>query len=171
MAESNTVKVLRALLTPAAALEAAFQQLLTERNVNTAVGAQLDAVGKLVGRARQGVADDEVYRRFIRATISANKSDGLIEDLLTIARLVVDDDDASFVFDNQGAAAYVLRVEDVAVSESTARVLIALLIKATAGGVRGVLGWTEEPPANVGRWTTQGTWGTALWGRVSSKEI
>src|SRR5262245_2616348 len=66
MGDSNTQKALRALLAPAASLEHALQQLLTERNVNTAIGAQLDLIGKIVGRPRAGVADDEIYRRYIR---------------------------------------------------------------------------------------------------------
>lgn len=114
MAESRTQRALRVLLSPYQPLLHAALACLTERNINTARGVHLDAIGKLVGRPRNGETDDEVYRRYCRAQISANKSDGTIEDILKVARLVIDDPAASIQLDNVGRAAYILRVEGIA---------------------------------------------------------
>lgn len=144
--KTKIVALLRALVGPCASLELALQCLLTLRSVNTAVGAQLDVIGKLVGRPRNGVTDDDVYRRYIRAQIAANNSDGLIDQILTIAELVIFDDDARLRFRNEGTAAYVLVVDDVPVSAVVAKVLITMLRRATAAGVRGMLHTNAGPP-------------------------
>jgi hypothetical protein len=170
MGESNTQKALRALLSPAAELEAAMQAVLRGRNVETAIGVQLTLIGKLVGRTGRD-PDDEIERRLVRAQIAANKSDGLVEDKIAVATMVLDDPAARIVIDMVGAAATILRVEDVAVSEVVAAVLVQLVIKAASGGVRQIVEWSGADPATVGRWTTQGTWGTAVWARGVDKEI
>ncbi len=141
--ENNIRKLLRIYCAPMQALEDCLQQMLTERSVGTAVGAQLDLVGKIVGQDRIGL-DDDAYRRYIRARISANKSDGLIEDLILVAKLLIDDLVASIVIDNQGIATVVLRVEDLPVSEALADILITFLLTTKAGGVRVILESSAE---------------------------
>ncbi len=138
MADNNIKKLLRALAAPFQDMEDTLQQLLTERAVNTAIGAQLDAVGKLVGRARNGL-DDDTYRRYIRAQIQSNRSEGLVEEMLLITELVVFDDAATYVLDNQGIAAFVIRVENVTVSFEVAAVAISFLRKSVSAGVRVIL--------------------------------
>lgn len=150
--ETNTQKLIRVLMSPAADLENALLAVLAGRNVDTAVGFMLDLLGKLVGRPRNGVTDDELYRRYVKAQISANKSDGLIEDILTIARLVVSNDDASIVLYNDGAAAYTVAVEGVATTVEVATVLAALVIRATAAGVRAIIQWSSSPPEETFRY-------------------
>jgi hypothetical protein len=147
--ETNTQKVLRALLAPAAALEAAMQQVLTQRAIDTAVGVQLTALGKLVGMDRQGVTDDEIYRRFVRAAVVANKSNGLIDDILTIGKLVVNDVGAVFTLRNEGAAAFVLAISGVAVTDAVAAVLIKLIRQATGAGIRAILEYSSAAPSTV----------------------
>lgn len=56
--------------------------------IDNATGHDLDVLGQIVGQPRNGQLDDE-YRRFIRARIKTNRSDGKIEQLLTIALLVL----------------------------------------------------------------------------------
>lgn len=136
-------KFLAALITPFQDLEDANQQLLVERRIDTAVGVQLDIIGKLVGCAREGVTDDEIYRRRIRATVCVNKSDGIIEDILTVSDLVVYDDDAYYHVTAVGIAAVELVIEDIVVEYELAGVLIKLLRRTVSGGVRLVLEfWT-----------------------------
>jgi hypothetical protein len=147
--ETNTQKVLRALLSPAAALESAMRQVLTLRSIDTAVGAQLEAIGDLVGMPRQSVADDEIYRRYVRAAIATNKSDGVTEDILTIARLVVNDGAATLSNKNQGIAAFVLVVGGIAFSDAVATVLVTLLRRAAADGVRPVLEYSASTPSTT----------------------
>lgn len=160
---SNIRKMLTAIVAPIQDLEDAIQTAITQRTIDDAVGAQLSQLGKLVRQRRQGIADDEVYRRYVRARIATNKSDGQGETIYNIARLVLGETDHELWFDNQGAAAYVLRVEAAPLDDELADVLIAFLRQATSAGVRAVLEYVTENPDTVGRWTSQGTWGTAVW--------
>ena len=143
--ENALMALVRILVEPLQEVETVFQQLLTECGVLTAVGAQLDVVGKLVGAKRQGLTD-EVYRRHIRAQILANKSSGTINELLAIARLVVLDDLATFVFDNIGNATYRLLLE-LETTEELARIVAAFVQRGTSAGVRGIVQFGISPPA------------------------
>lgn len=167
---TNTEKSIAARLGPANALGAAMRAVLTQRSIDTAVGAQLDVLGALVGRARQGVTDDEIYRRYIRAQISANKSDGTIPDILTVARAVLGNG-GTIVNSNTGCAAYVLRVEGLAVSDDVAGVLVELVLQATSAGVRAVVEWSSADPTTTLYWDTQGVWDTAVWFNAADQEL
>lgn len=129
--------LLRVLLEPAVELEGVMQQLLTQCDVNTAVGAQLDIVGKLVGRRRHGL-DDDTYRRHIRAQITVNKSSGTINDILTVASLIIFDPAISLLFDNRGQGSFELFV-GTAITEELAQTVAAFVQRATAGGVRAIV--------------------------------
>ena len=144
--DPNVIALLTALVRPFQTLETAQQQLLLERSVDTAIGTQLDTIGRLVGQAREGL-DDDTYRRYIRARIRTSRSRGIVEDLITIARLVVDDVVASVVVDQQGIATVVLRIEDVTVSETVAEAAITFLRVAVSAGVRLIFEHSEGTPA------------------------
>ena len=145
--KANIVAFVTALATPAQALEDALQQLLTQRSVYTATGATLDALGKLVGQARNGLADAD-YRRYIAARVRANSSDGLPDQLLAICRLVVNDDLASYTYRNLGVAAYEIIANSTAtggvISDAIAAIVVAFLGSASAGGVRGVFRYDTD---------------------------
>lgn len=147
MSENNIKLLLRGLVGPAQEIENALQQLLTLRGVDTAEGAQLDVLGRVVGQLRNGMVDDD-YRRLIRARISVNRSKGTIADVLTVADLVVDDALASLVVDNQGRAALVLRIEDQPVTAGVAALTIKMLKDTVAGGVRIILESSPQPIVN-----------------------
>lgn len=168
--ETNTQKVIRILTVPANPLAAAIRAVIAQRNVETATGVWLTQLGALVGREREGVTDDEIYRRYVKAQIATNKSDGLIEDIITIATLVVGNEDAAIVVDNTGAAAYILRIDGVPISDEVAAVLIELAIKATGAGVRVILGYTSAEPSAGDLWGS-GSWGISSWRRVIDEEI
>lgn len=138
---SNAQKFLAALVSPMRDLETLWAQMRTMRNLNTSIGVWLEMLGKLVGREREGITDDDLYRRIIRAQIAANDSDGLIDQLITIAELVVFNADAEYVIDNTGVAALVLRIEGIELDWNIAKILIQLLRKAVLGGVRIILEW------------------------------
>lgn len=166
MGDSNTQKALRIVLQPFVDLQGAMLAVLTQRSVDNARGAQLTTIGKIVGRTGR-VLDDEIERRFVRAQISVNKSDGLVEDILAVARLVVDDPQARLVLDNTGAAAYVLRVEGVAVPDDVAAALVQLVLKATSAGVRAIVEYTTGPIADRMIWGS-GTW-DQNWSRARDR--
>lgn len=141
---SNFQKFVAALAEPFQDLETAWHQMLAMRDVNQSQGVHLSTLGKLVGRPRSVVGDDEIYRRLVRAQVAVNKSTGRIDELLAICELVVFDPSAEYVLDNQGNAAYVIRIEGIALDWAVATLLVSLLRKATAGGVRVILEWWTQ---------------------------
>src|SRR5687768_3990656 len=115
--EGNTnEKLLAVLATPFQSLESALQQLLTERSIDTAIGAQLDVIGRVVGQKRNGMSDDD-YRRYCRARIATNRANGTVENLITITDLIIYDDDAVYEVESQGIATVVVRVQNLSVTE------------------------------------------------------
>lgn len=62
------------------ALEDLFWQEYTE-TVDTAEGAQLDVIGRIVGQPRNGCTDP-VYRMWLRARMLVNRSSGTPEDII-----------------------------------------------------------------------------------------
>jgi len=167
---TNTEKALIALLSPANDLAAAMLAVLTQRNVDTAVGVQLDVIGAIVGRAREGVADDEIYRRYVRAQISANKSNGTVNDVQKVARLVIGDT-GTITTVITGVAASVLRVDGIALFDAVAAVLVELVLRATSDGVRRIVEWTGQDPARTLYWDTAGVWDTAVWFNAADQEL
>lgn len=157
------VALLTALTGTVQDVETALWQLLTERSVDTATGVHLDAIGALVGQARASIIDED-YRRFIRARIATNRSRGTIGDVLRIAQLVLNDPAAYLEIDNQGAAAYVLRVNDIAITDDLAEVLIDFLRSATADGVRAILEYHTADPVIWGAsdWEGSDVWARAI---------
>ncbi len=146
MSDNNIKKLLQALVDPVQDVESALQQLLVDRAVGTAVGEQLDVLGRVVGQDRNGMVDDD-FRRMVRARISVNRSKGTISDVLVVAELVLDDTGAYLRVDNQGTAALVLRVEDVVTDWAVAELIIRMLRETVAGGVRIILEfWLSTAP-------------------------
>ncbi len=137
------------LVGPAQPLEDALWQLLVERQIDTAIGVQLDKLGKIVGERRLG-RDDETYRRLIRARISTNNSDGLVEDLIQVAGAVLNDPTATPEVVTEGIAAAVLRVQGVVIDNDTANVLIDLLSEAIVAGVRMILEYSITDDGHTG---------------------
>jgi hypothetical protein len=127
-------------------LEDALWALFTERFINTAVGAQLAVLGKLVGQPSNEGYDDDGYRRLIRARIATNRSSGFYEQLINIAELVVNDADAYYVVSRQDVATVVFQVFGVPSDPDTIEILIKLLREAKEAGVRLLLEWIEFTP-------------------------
>ena len=64
-------------------LEDVWFQLLNERNVFTAIGAQLDVIGTYVGESRDSRNDDD-YRDAILNRVARNNSDGTPESIIQL---------------------------------------------------------------------------------------
>lgn len=152
---SNISKLITALVSQKQEIEAALQALLTERAVDTAVGDQLDLIGALVGEPRGGKTDTD-YRRYVRARISVNRSDGLVEDILTVAVLVVNDDTAGLRVEQQGHATVVLKVVDASITTTVRDALISLLRDTVKGGVRIIVESATVAPNTWFTWDTVG---------------
>jgi len=77
-------------------LEVLFYSLITERLLDGATGAQLDAWGKIVGEPRDGLNDTQ-YREFIRARIRTNLAEGEIERIIDVLKTITMADTVRFI--------------------------------------------------------------------------
>lgn len=73
-------------------LEGMWFDLLQNRWIVTAIGAQLDGVGSIVGEARGGRSDDD-YRTAIIARVGINVGSGTPEEIITYVTTVTDNGD------------------------------------------------------------------------------
>ena len=80
----NNTLVITAAVTQVQELETALHDLYTDRRLGTAVGEQLDLLGRIVLEPRNGNSDAD-YERFIRARIATNNSEGRYDDLNRVA--------------------------------------------------------------------------------------
>jgi hypothetical protein len=131
----NFEALLSAIVAPMQDIEDAAFAVLTERAIDTAIGAQLDAIGVIVGLARNGLTDD-VYRRYLRAQIATNNSEGTTNEILNIARLVVHDLTVSLVIVPHYPAAFSLVIAGAGVTADIAAIVAAFVARAKSAGVR-----------------------------------
>lgn len=123
-------------VTPATDVENALWELFTERTIDTAVGSQLDVIGKIVGQPRNGETDT-IYRQRLRARIAANRSHGNAEDLISVMSLAANDSDGRYVVNTPGGIAHVIcRIADVAITDAEAAVIVSLLRDAVGAGIK-----------------------------------
>lgn len=73
------------LLEEIQAVEDFLYGILQLTRIENATGYWLDRLGRIVGQERLGLTDSE-YRRLIEARIIANRSSGLVDELIAIAR-------------------------------------------------------------------------------------
>lgn len=154
----NMEAILDALGVQAEEVAAAFEQLDTERTLAAAFGAQLDVLGDIVGRAREGDTDT-YYRAAISAWILLNNSSGGPEELYAIFALLVPTGATMKIVDFPPAA-FVFKVAGVAVTDFEAGRLASVFRKARAAGVGGRFHWTYTTDALT--FTFDGTSAQAL---------
>lgn len=111
-------------------LEDATWDVLVKRLIDSAADAQLDAIGRGVGEARDG-KDDTTYRLFILARIRINMSFGHADDVIDVLNLV---EAAGFLLTEYYPAAMHVEYDTVTTADPT--VLIALARLAKSAGVR-----------------------------------
>lgn len=116
-------------------LEDGVYPLITDRFIDTAVGAQLDVIGKIVGYPRSGLLD-EPYRLRLKARIAVNRSSGSLEDLITVALLMLQPETALIKSTMHFPAGLSMDVTDVAVDADTATVVAQFLRDAASAGVQ-----------------------------------
>jgi hypothetical protein len=125
--------------------EEALQGVLALRWLDTASGAQLDLLGRIVGQPRESRTDD-VYRVWLRARVAINRTSGTPEDILRIFRAVIGGG-ATLVLEEQFPAGFVLRAGYGATLDAVQGA--ALLRYAKAAGVNAILETplTDDPAA------------------------
>lgn len=132
MAEKKIVTMMRLLLKPVQDVENVGQQML-QRSVETSTGAVLTMLGNLVGQRRNGIADDEVYRRYIRARIATNKSTMDGESILTVAQLFLGDGVGHIIVDNTGDPGYEITIEGFVMSDDLAQAFFDSFLRKATG--------------------------------------
>jgi hypothetical protein len=144
------IAFVRALCGPMQALEQAFVDLITLRNLDDATGVTLEMLAKLVGQKLIPDIDEDTLRSYTRARVRANKSSGLGDQILRIARLVLTDyanrpevaaeGTLGLRAFNFGHASYVLEVRNVDLPWDLAELLFeSFLLYATGAGIRPLL--------------------------------
>lgn len=131
------------------AREDAGWQLFTEQSIDTAVGDQLDVLGKIVGERRDGSMDPD-YRLRIRARIRANLSSGTVEDIYKVFRALLGAAvamTAVFTWMDSYPAMFVFRIVVPAIPMAQVPIYIRFLRDSKAGGVGAHFGWQTVPDA------------------------
>lgn len=85
--KTNIEEMLSSFVQEVQEIENVLYSLFDERLLDTAVGAQLDLLGRIVEEPRKS-SDDEQYRKFIRGRIAANRSSGTIPELLNLLTII-----------------------------------------------------------------------------------
>ena len=129
-----------------APLEQALAQMLTERALDTAIGVQLDQVGKLVGQPRVS-DDDEIYRMYCRARILTNRSKGNADQLVKIGRVLVNDATATIHLQPEGTATLRMRIDGIAYDDERGAIVCSFVQAAASDGVRVVVQWGDSAPS------------------------
>lgn len=152
----RTSALLASWLGEVQAVEDALWQLLVERSIDTAEGAQLDVLGAIVGQPRRGM-DDDTYRVWIEARNQVNRSSGTTSEMLSIARALLPWDSV-LAWEEYYPAAVVLRVDgDVT---DVADHVAYMLHLAKPAGVQFQLHWLAADAGET--FTMAATLGTAV---------
>jgi len=86
----NIEALITAILEQVQDCEDVVEQLLSDRQIDTASGETLDVIGRIVGQDREG-RDDPTYRIWIRARIIINRATGVTEDFYAILAAICQD--------------------------------------------------------------------------------
>jgi hypothetical protein len=103
----GVLAILNALNAQTQAIEDAYWQLFTERSLDTAVGEQLDVIGRVLDEPRAGFVDASYVPR-LRAKIRVLRSSGGPVDILKIFKLLLPANNIHFTV--IGAAGFILDI-------------------------------------------------------------
>ena len=134
--------MLRALLEQVQEAENALFALLIERTIDTAVGAQLDVIGKIVGQSR-GTFDEDTYRTFIRGRVLVNRSSGTTDQMVEIVNTLLPDG-VSLRVKEYYPAAFQLEVTS-SISDGLGNAIAAIVLEAKALGIAPHFLWFNGP--------------------------
>ena len=132
---------LSALLARVQSTELVAYAAMAGRGIYSAIGAQLDVLGKIVGQARGELTDDE-YRLMILGRILVNRSSGTIPELVDLLELL--GVDAGALIDT-----YPVEVRVDVVDTPHGDIIADLIADWAAGGVRVTWVWNEHAEAEA----------------------
>lgn len=128
--------------------EDALWQLYTERWLDTAVGVQLDVLGRIIGQPRGNSTDDAAYRLRLRARQRANRSSGTVEQILSVFT-ALGIPVADLWSEPNFPAGFTLHVQDYPTDSATAALYAEFLHDAKLGAVRALLETSEVAAADT----------------------
>jgi hypothetical protein len=131
------------------ALESAIWQVLLLRLPPYAEGVQLDAIGRVVGEARQGLSD-AAYKPRLQARIAMNSSFGRASDVINVIKLVTD---AAFTLEEFYPATIRVVFSGPPASPTDAQIPGIVRQTRAAGIGATVEGPTTSPTPGVGSFT------------------
>lgn len=126
-------------------LEDAIWEVIIYRTIPNGFGIVLDRIGKIVGRKRAGLDDDD-YKIALRAQIRINRSSGTPEDIIDVARLSLPEGFTFQYLEGYPATVIININEQVTFSILT---LFRNLIMTKDGGVRLLVNYSEDDPAEI----------------------
>lgn len=161
--DTKLIRLLRILVAPYQDRENAQQQLLL-RSVLTSTGQTLTLFGKIVGQERNGITDDNIFRRYVTARIAANRSTMVGEDLINVVSLVLGAPVGVQIATNPiGVAAVELTVHGQIVPPDVEQVILAFTRIVVGTGIRCVVYVMAQLEADTFSWDTDpaggGGWG------------
>jgi len=132
-------ELLRVLLEEVQIAEDLAWKALTGRMVDTAVGVQLDTIGRIVGQPRVS-DDDEKFRLYVKARIAVNSADGTPDDVQAVAELLLEG--RPWEFRELYPATIIVDTEQLT---EHADIIAGLIRLARSSGVAFSLHFSEEP--------------------------
>ena len=129
--KANLTAMINAIGGEIQAAEDALWQELTQRDINSAVGQQLDNIGDILVLPRAGLNDAD-YRVQLRAKVLINISSGLVNELINIFTLVTNN--ANTVTIKSSYPAQYIMIFGNALTVNVAN-LLALITSANPAGV------------------------------------
>jgi hypothetical protein len=146
--KSNFAALLGAVSGEIQTLEDLFYALYSDRLLETAVGAQLDVLGKIVGQERGSSADDAEYRLRIKARVKANKSSGSVKDILGVFLTLLGDLEGVRL-EQLPPASFILHLEGEETSTTLAALYLDFLGDSKAAGVNAQLHTLTDTPEDT----------------------
>ncbi len=139
----NLSAYVRAIANQTGDLDTAFKALYEERGLETAIGAQLDQLGRILNESRGGFGDDD-YRTRLQLKIIRIYSEGTADDLIQIFTLLTNPLGVEF---NEilPAAFELIAIEPDSIYEDD--FIREAILKAKAGGVGFTAYHTSGLPA------------------------
>lgn len=118
----------------AQAIETSLFDVIEQTTIGTSTGAWLDRLGALVGEERGGEGD-VLYRRYIRARVQANTSEGTFEDLIAVITEWYGSAFPSLIITEPGRANVLIDLNSPDVTQTQVDRLVKLLRDTRAAGV------------------------------------
>lgn len=130
-------------------LEDATWEVILYRLMANAEGAQLDALGAIVGRGRNNLSDAD-FLIAIKGQIRINRSNGTPEDILAVALLSIPPGYVP-LYDEEYPAVILITIDSEVLFNI--QVLFENLIRTKSGGVRLLLEYLLAPIENTFTWS------------------